>query len=106
MAQAILGIKAAAEKTGKPNTMPTSDNVIQGLKGLTYEAPSGTVRMSSAGGHQAVQGVSYGEYQYDPKTKKGGVVKVKNYPAECLMPPDGTTAADWIKAGMPGAKCK
>ncbi|MGE5650039.1 MAG: ABC transporter substrate-binding protein [Bacillota bacterium] len=106
MVQAILAVKASAEKTGKPNAMPTADNVIQGMKGLTFEAPSGTVRMASAGGHQAVQGVSYGEYQYDPKTKKGSVTKVKSYAAECLMPPDGTTAADWIKAGMPGAKCK
>ncbi|HZW11839.1 MAG TPA: ABC transporter substrate-binding protein [Noviherbaspirillum sp.] len=105
MAQAILGLKAAVEKTTKPNTLPTPEQITSGLKGLTYEAPGGTVKMSSSGGHQAVQGVSYGEYQYDPKTKLATVTKVKSYPGECLMPPDGTTAADWIKAGMPGAKC-
>lgn len=105
MAQAILGLKAAIEKTAKPNTLPAPEQITQGLKGLTFEAPSGTVRMSSAGGHQAVQGVSYGEYQFDAKTGKGSVTKVKSYPADCLMPPDGTSAADWIKAGMPGAKC-
>ncbi|RJG01429.1 ABC transporter substrate-binding protein [Noviherbaspirillum sedimenti] len=106
MAQAILGIKAAVEKTAKPNAMPTADNITQGLKGLSFEAPSGTVKMASAGGHQAVQGVTYGEYHYDAKTKKASLTKVKSYAAECLMPPDGTPAVDWIKAGMPGAKCQ
>jgi len=106
MAQAILGIKAAVEKTAKPNAMPSADNITQGLKGLSFEAPSGTVKMSSAGGHQAVQGVTYGEYNYDAKAKKASMTKVKTYAAECLMPPDGTSAVDWIKAGMPGAKCQ
>jgi branched-chain amino acid transport system substrate-binding protein len=106
MVQAILGLKAAVEKAAKPNTLPAADQITGGLKGLTFEAPSGTVRMASADGHQAVQGVAYGEYQFDAKTGKGSVTKVKSYPGECLMPPDGTSAADWIKAGMPGAKCK
>lgn len=105
MAQAILGLKAAAEKGSKPGAMPGAEQVVQSLKGLTFEAPSGTVHMSRAKGHQAVQSVSIGEYQYDPKSGKGSVVKVKTYAGECLMPPDGTTAADWIKAGFPGAKC-
>jgi branched-chain amino acid transport system substrate-binding protein len=105
MAQAILALKAAVEKTAKPNTLPATEQITAGLTGLTFEAPSGTVKMSSAAGHQAVQGVTYGEYQFDAKTSKGIVTKTKFYPAECLMPPDGTTAADWIKAGMPGAKC-
>lgn len=105
MMQAILGMKAAAEKAGKPGTMPTQEQVIAGLKGLSFESPSGTVRMSRAGGHQAVQGVAYGEYQYDPKTRKATITNVKDYPGDCLMPPDGTSHADWIKAGFPGAKC-
>ncbi len=105
MAQAILGLKAAAEKAAKPGAMPTADQVVQGFTGLVFEAPSGTVQMSRAKGHQAVQSVSFGEYQYDAKTGKGTVAKVKTYSGECLMPPDGTTPADWIKAGFPGAKC-
>jgi branched-chain amino acid transport system substrate-binding protein len=106
MMQALLGVKAAAEKTGKPDTMPTADQVLAGLKGLTFESPSGTVRMSRAGGHQAVQGVAYGEYRYDAKTRKATVTNIKAYAGECLMPPDGIAHADWIKAGFPGAKCK
>lgn len=105
MAQAILGLKAAAEKTGKAGAMPTADQVVQGLKGLSFEAPSGTVHMSRAKGHQAVQAVSFGEYQFDAKTGNASVAKVKTYGGECLMPPDGTLPADWIKAGFPGAKC-
>ena len=105
MVQAILGLKAAAEKTAKPGTMPTADNIVQGLAGLSFEAPSGTVNMSRAKGHQAVQSVSVGEYQFDAKSGKASIAKVKTYSGECLMPPDGSNAADWIKAGFPGAKC-
>lgn len=105
MIQAILGLKAAAEKSARPGTLPTPDQVVQGLKGLSFEAPSGTVNMSRVNGHQAVQGVSFGEYQFDAKNGKASVTKVKTYAGECLMPPDGTSPADWIKAGFPGAKC-
>lgn len=105
MVQAILGLKAAAEKTAQAGAMPTADNIVRGLAGLSFEAPSGTVVMSRAKGHQAVQSVSFGEYQFDAKTGKASVGKVKTYAGECLMPPDGSNAADWIKAGFPGAKC-
>lgn len=106
MVQAILALKAAAEKTAKPGVMPTSDQVVKGLAGLSFEAPSGTVKMARTNGHQAVQDVSFGEYRFDPKTGKGSVANVKTYAADCVMPPDGSTPADWIKAGFPGAKCK
>jgi branched-chain amino acid transport system substrate-binding protein len=105
MVQAILGLKAGAEKAAKAGSMPTSDQVVQGLAGLSFEAPSGTVNMSRTKGHQAVQSVSFGEYQFDTKAGKATVTKVKTYAGECLMPPDGTASADWIKAGFPGAKC-
>lgn len=105
MVQAILGLKAAAEKSAKAGAMPTADQVVQGLTGLSFEAPSGTVNMSRAKGHQAVQSVSFGEYQFDARTGKATVAKVKTYAGECLMPPDGSNPADWIKAGFPGAKC-
>lgn len=104
MVQAILGLKAAAEKGGKPG-MPSAEQVAQNFAGLSFEAPSGTVAMSRAKGHQAVQSVAFGEYHYDAKTGKPSVTKIKSYSGECLMPPDGTAPADWIKAGFPGAKC-
>lgn len=105
MVQAILGLKAAAEKSAKAGAMPTADQVVQGLAGLSYEAPSGTVNMARTKGHQAVQSVSFGEYQFDAKSGKATLTKVKTYAGECVMPPDGTAPADWIKAGFPGAKC-
>lgn len=104
MVQSILGLKAAAEKAGKPG-IPSADRITTGFGGLTFEAPSGTVKMARAQGHQAVQSVSYGEYRYDAKTGTSTVANVKSYPGECVMPPDGTLDADWIKAGFPGAKC-
>ncbi|MFZ3083761.1 ABC transporter substrate-binding protein [Rhodoferax ferrireducens] len=105
MVQAILGLKAAAEKSAKAGAMPTADQVVQGLAGLSYEAPSGTVNMARTKGHQAVQSVSFGEYQFDAKSGTATLTKVKTYAGECVMPPDGTAPADWIKAGFPGAKC-
>jgi len=105
MAQAILGLKSAAEKSAKPGVMPSTDQVIQGLAGLSYEAPSGTVKMARSNGHQAVQSISFGEYQFDAKSGKATLSNVKTYAGECVMPPDGTVNADWIKAGFPGAKC-
>jgi branched-chain amino acid transport system substrate-binding protein len=105
MVQAILGLKAAAEKVAKAGAMPSSDQVAQGLTGLTFDAPSGSVNMSRSKGHQAVQSVSFGEYQYDAKSGKASVAKVKTYAGDCLMPPEGSNAPEWIKAGFPGAKC-
>lgn len=106
MAQAILGLKAAAEKTGTPaGQQPSTDAIIAKFENLSFEAPSGTVKMGLGKGHQAVQGIAYGSFKLDPATKQGSVTNVRTYAAECVTPPDGTPSTDWIKAGMPGAKC-
>ena len=106
MAQAILGLKHAAENAKvEPGKIPTPLQMAQAFKGATFESVSGTVQMARADGHQAMQGIAYGEYQYDPATKKGGVQNVIAFSGECVTPPDGTTALDWIKAGFPGAQC-
>ena len=106
MIQAILGLKAAAEKSAKaPRYIPSSDEVVRAFTGLTFEAPSGTVQMARAKGHQAVQNVVFGQYQYDAATKKATITKIKSYAGDCVMPPDGTTSENWIKAGFPGARC-
>jgi len=107
MAQAILGLKAAVEKTGaKPGTIPAKEAVAKSFKGLNFESVSGTVQMARAGGHQALQGIAYGEYSFDAKSGKATLANVRHYSGECVTPPDGTTAAAWIKAGFPGAQCK
>ncbi|MGJ9420772.1 ABC transporter substrate-binding protein [Massilia sp. CMS3.1] len=104
MVQALLALKAAAEKSGKTG-MPTSDQIITGLTGLVFESVSGTVKMDRAGGHQASQQTAMGELRFNVKTGKVEVTQVKVYAADCVTPPDGAVAVEWIKSGFVGAKC-
>jgi len=105
MAQAILGLKSAAEKAaaGKAGTQPGTEQIVDAFAGLSFEAPSGTVNMSRAKGHQAAQGIAYGEYHFEGG--KAVLKNVKAYAADCVTPPEGTSAQAWIAAGMPGAQC-
>ena len=73
------------------------------FRNSTFEAPSGTVRMTLAKGHQAVQENAIGRFKL--QNGKATLVDIKRYPAECVNPPEGTTAAKWIEQGFPGAKC-
>jgi len=102
--QAILGLKNAAEKAGAgAGKLPGTDVIIAAFQGSSFEAPSGTVAMGLGKGHQAVQGIAYGTFKLDGKTPS--VANVRHYAAECVTPPEGTPSTEWIKAGMPGAKC-
>lgn len=101
MAQALLGVKSAADKAGSAQ----QDDVIAALKGLEWEGPSGKVSMALAGGHQAIQDTAYGTYQYDKDAGKAVLVDVVRFDAECVNPPAGVTSIDWIKSGFEGAKC-
>jgi branched-chain amino acid transport system substrate-binding protein len=104
--QSILGLKNAAEKTGTaPGTLPAADAIIAKFENSSFEAPSGTVVMSLGKGHQAVQGIAYGTFKREGADKKPAVINVRSYGAECVTPPEGTPSTEWIKAGMPGAKC-
>ena len=104
MAQALLGVKSASEKAQKAGAAtPTQEQIIGALENLTFEAPGGTVRMALGKGHQAAQEMVYARYK-----KVGGKPTIENvvrYPAECVNPPDGTSAEKWIEGGFPGAKC-
>ena len=104
MAQAILGLKAAADKAAaQKKGVPTDDEVIAAFEGLEFDAPAGKVKMALGKGHQAVQEMVYARYK-----KVGGkptVEKVVRYPAECVNPPDGMSAEKWIESGFPNAKC-
>jgi branched-chain amino acid transport system substrate-binding protein len=103
MAQAILGLKAAAEKAMAKNPKPTGEDIVAALENLTFEAHSGTVKMSLAKGHQAVQENAIGRFKL--QDGKATIVDIKRYPAECVNPPEGMPAVKWIEAGFPGAKC-
>jgi branched-chain amino acid transport system substrate-binding protein len=107
-AQGIFGIKAAYEKaaagaSGKQKT----EAVIAALKGLTFDTASGyPIIMSSNNGHQAIQATAYGIYSgWDENKNEAVVTDIKVYPAECVNPPSGMRAVDWIKSGFNGAKC-
>jgi branched-chain amino acid transport system substrate-binding protein len=102
-AQAILGLKAAADKAAAKNPKATHDEIVAALEGLTFEAPSGTVKMSLGKGHQAVQENAIGRFKL--VGGKPTLVDVKRYPPECVNPPEGTPSAKWIEAGFPGVKC-
>lgn len=102
MVQAILGTKSAYEKAqaangGKP---PSQEQIIAAFEGLTWESPSGKVRMALGKGHQAVQGTAYGM----TKLVDGQVTltNVKYYAAEKVNPPEGVKSEDWIKSGFKG----
>ena len=100
MAQAVLGVKAAYEKAGEG---ADSTAAAEAMENLEFEAPSGTVRMSLANGHQAAQSISYGTYVLEDG--EPAVENVRTYSAECINPPADQTAAEWIAAGFPGAEC-
>ena len=85
MSQALLGLKAAYEKAqGAGAAAPTQDQVIAAFEGLTFETPSGTIKMALGKGHQAVEETVYGQ----AKNVKGKLtfVNVKRYPAEKVNP--------------------
>jgi branched-chain amino acid transport system substrate-binding protein len=107
-AQGIFGIKAAYEKAaagiaGKQK----SEAVVAALQGLTFETASGfPVTMANDNGHQAIQDTAYGIYSGWDKAKNEAIITdIKVYPAECVNPPNGVRAVDWIKSGFKGAKC-
>lgn len=102
MAQALLGVKAAADKAGSAD----QEAVIGALRGLEWEGPSGKVTMALANGHQAIQDTAYGTFKYDKDAGKAVLVDVVRFPAECVNPPAGTTSIEWIKGGFEGAKCE
>lgn len=102
MAQALLGVKAAADKAGSTD----QDAIRQALQGSEFSTPSGTVTMALSNGHQAIQETAYGTYQYDKESGKGSLVNIKRYGAHCINPPAGTKSIDWINSGFEGATCE
>lgn len=100
MAQALLGVKAAADTAGAAD----QDALITALTNLEWEGPSGTVSMKLANGHQAIQDTAYGTFKLgDDGTP--ALVDVIRYAAECVNPPAGSKSIDWIQSGFDGASC-
>ncbi|TAM57812.1 ABC transporter substrate-binding protein [bacterium] len=104
MAQAVLGLKAAYEKAqaASHSEHPTTAQVIAAFTHLSFETPSGTITMALGKGHQAVEPAAYGVTKVE--NGKVTLTDVKRYPVECVNPPEGIKAEDWIARHFPGAK--
>ncbi len=107
MAQALLGLKLAAEKAMAENggKKPTHEQLAAALTGLEWDSPGGRIRMLNGGGHQAIQETAIGKTRYDAAKKMVALDDIQRFPAECVNPPPAMKSEDWIKAGFPGAKC-
>jgi len=104
--QAILAAKIAYDKAGaKAGSFPSQEQVVAALEGIEFESFSTTVKMALGNGHQAITENGYGLTSYNNETGEPGVADVTFFPAECVMPPAGSTSVEWIKGGMKGAKC-
>lgn len=106
MANALLGLKYAYDKAAKAHANPSQEDVIKDLTHAKFDGMGTVIDMALGAGHQAITDTSYGQYKYDEKTGQPTLTHIVFYPAGCVNPPDGVKSADWIKDGMPGAKCK
>jgi branched-chain amino acid transport system substrate-binding protein len=105
MAMSLLGLKLAYEKARKGDAKPTSDEVAAAFKGIEFEGPSGSVKLAIGDGHQGISETAYGTYRFNKEKNEPEIVDIMRFPAECVNPPAGVNADDWIKDGMKGAKC-
>jgi len=105
--QTILGLKTAIEAAMAENggKRPTTEEIIEKFEGSEFEAPAGTIQMKLANGHQAIQTNAVGVAKWNAEESRIELVDVEYFAAECVNPPAGVEAAEWIKQGFPGAKC-
>jgi branched-chain amino acid transport system substrate-binding protein len=105
MVMSLLGLKLAYEKARKGDAKPTSDDVAASFKGIEFEGTAGVVKLAIGDGHQGIMETAYGTYRFNKAKNAPEIVDIMRFPAECVNPPPGVTADDWIKDGMKGAKC-
>jgi len=107
MAQALMGLKLAAEKAMAANggKKPTSEQLAAALKGMEWDSPGGKIRMSLGDGHQATQETAIGKTRYDAGKKMVVLEDIQRFPAECVNPPPNVKSEDWIKSNFAGSKC-
>ena len=108
MAQALMGLKLAAENAMAANggKKPTHEQLAAALKGMEWDAPGGRIRMTLGDGHQATQPTAIGKTRFDAARKMVVLEDIQRFPAECVNPPANMKSEDWIKGGMAGAKCE
>jgi branched-chain amino acid transport system substrate-binding protein len=107
MVQAMLGLKAAAEKAMAANggKKPTPEQLAAALRGSSWMTPAGEIKMALGNGHQAIQDTAIGKTRWDAAKKMVVIEDIQRFNAECVNPPAGMLSEDWIKAGFLGAKC-
>ncbi len=108
MWQGLLGLKTAVEKAMAANggVKPNDEQLAAAMTGIEWDAPSGHIRMALAGGHQAIQPNAIGRTVWDESLGHMKLENIEYFAAECVNPPDGIKAVEWIAAGFPGAKCE
>ena len=106
-ADGILAAKYAYDKAMKANggKFPSTDQVIKALEHATFDILAAEVKMALGKGHQAVTSDRWGSAEWDAAKGEVVVKDVVEFKAECVNPPEGVNAADWVKGGMKGAKC-
>lgn len=106
-AQAVLGLKIAYDRAAqaKNGAFPSQDEVMAAFRGIEFEAFGTKIRMAQNRGQQAITESAIGVYRFDRENGRPTVTDVVYYRAECVNPPDGTKAVEWLQAGMPGARC-
>jgi branched-chain amino acid transport system substrate-binding protein len=105
MAMSLLGLKLAYEKAKTGEAKPTTDELAAAFKGIEFDGPSGHVKLAIGDGHQGISETAYGTYRFNKEKNTPEIVDIIRFPAECVNPPAGVNADDWIKDGMKGAKC-
>lgn len=106
--QSILGMKTAIEAAMAKNggKKPTGDELIAAMTGSEWQSPGGLIQMKNGDGHQAIQPMAISRTKYNAEKKRVDLVDIVNFEAECVNPPPGVKAIDWIKGGMKNDKCK
>ena len=105
-AMAALFLKKAYDQAIKENSnLPSTEEIIKIMEGLKWDTPSGPAVMSLGKGHQAIQDMAIGVTTWDKKEKRAKLVDIEYFKAECVNPPEGIKALDWIREGFKGANC-
>jgi branched-chain amino acid transport system substrate-binding protein len=105
-AMAALFLKKAYDQAVKENdAFPSTNEVIKIMEGLEWQTPSGQAKMSLGNGHQAIQDMAIGVTTWDKEEKRAKLIDIEYFDAECVNPPEGIKALDWIKSGFKGANC-
>jgi branched-chain amino acid transport system substrate-binding protein len=108
MVQAILGLKTAFEKAMAANggKRPSTEQIAEAFTGLEWNSPGGVIKMALGDGHQAIQSAAVDMTKMNPATKTVEFVDIERFAAECVNPPPGIKAEEWIAKGFPGSKCE